>query len=196
MHVVNVRFQSQQGESLRDAAFFDESFAGHGPCGPQGFPFTCENLAPILWYPYEMIGDLVVRPAGLTGLQGIAHVDTIPAMERVRIVPLKGIRKRPSATIRVGQREDRTGLDGVPRYASCGQTGTRQMAESGCPAKSDQRAIRPALTVRANGDACFSGQCGYGAAITKPGPNGNPLPLQGQGLLSVDVARPGDASAG
>ncbi len=89
----------------------------------------------------------------------------------------------------------RASLDGMPRYASCRETGTRPMAEARCVAKGHQGPVCHALPVRANGDTRFSGERGYGAAITKPRAVGNPLPLQGQGLLSADVARPGDASA-
>jgi putative transposase len=52
-----------------------------------------------------MIGDLIVCPAGLTGLQGIVHATIISFMERVRIVSLKSIRNRQSAMIRAGQME-------------------------------------------------------------------------------------------
>lgn len=96
--MVNVRFQRQQGEPMPDAAFLNESLAGN-------FHFARENLAPILRYPHEMIGDLVVCPAGLTDLQGIVHATIISSMERVRIVSLKSIRNRQSAMIRAGQME-------------------------------------------------------------------------------------------
>ena len=55
MDMVNVRLQSQQCESMLDAALLDEFFAG---C----FYFARENLAPIFRYPYEMRGDLGVGP--------------------------------------------------------------------------------------------------------------------------------------
>lgn len=96
--MVNIRFQSQQGESVLNAALLDKRLAGN-------FHFACENLAPIFRYPYEMIGDLIVCPAGFTGLQGGVHASIISDMQRVRIVPLKGIRKRQSAMIRAGQME-------------------------------------------------------------------------------------------
>ena len=83
---------------MLDAAFLNERLTGH-------FHFACENLAPILWYPYEMIGDLVVCPACLTGLQGVVHATITSSMERVRILSLKGIGNRQSAMIRAGQME-------------------------------------------------------------------------------------------
>ena len=83
---------------MLNAAFLDKRLAGN-------FHFARENLAPIFRYPYEMIGDLIVCPAGFTGLQGGVHASIISAMERVRIVSLKGIRKRQSAAIRAGQME-------------------------------------------------------------------------------------------
>ena len=52
-----------------------------------------------------MIGDLIVRPTGFTGLYGIVHAVRIADMERVRIVSLKGISRRQSAAIRAGQME-------------------------------------------------------------------------------------------
>ena len=55
MHRINVRFQSQQGEPMLEATFLNEPLAGR-------LHFLCENFAPILRYPYEMIGDWVVGP--------------------------------------------------------------------------------------------------------------------------------------
>lgn len=62
-----------------------------------------QYLAPIFRYPYEMIGDLVVRPARFSGLQGIVHGARIADMERVRIVSLKCLSRRIQSTIRDGQ---------------------------------------------------------------------------------------------
>ncbi len=83
---------------MLNAAFLNKLFAGN--CH-----FARENLAPILRYPHEVRGDLIVGPASLAGLQGGVRVSIISAMERVRIVPLKSIRKRQSAVIRAGQME-------------------------------------------------------------------------------------------
>jgi hypothetical protein len=69
--MINVRLQSEQGESMRDATFLNARLTGH-------FPFARENLAPILRYPYEMIGDLVVGSACFISLQGIACSVIIP----------------------------------------------------------------------------------------------------------------------
>ena len=55
MHRINVRLQSQQGKPMLEATFLNERLTGN-------FPFARENFAPILRYPYEMIGDWVVGP--------------------------------------------------------------------------------------------------------------------------------------
>ena len=66
MHMVNVRFQSQQLKAMLIAAFGDERLAG---C----LYFASKNLASILWYPHEMVGYLVMCPTGFPRLQGIVH---------------------------------------------------------------------------------------------------------------------------
>lgn len=80
------------------AAFGDERLAG-------GLHFASKNLASILRYPHEMVGDLVVCPTGFPRLQGIVHWLRISDMERVRIVSLKSLSRRQQAIIRDGQME-------------------------------------------------------------------------------------------
>ena len=107
------------------------------------FHFARENPAPVLRYPDKIIGNLIVRPPGFSWWRGIEYAARISAMERVRIVSLKNIRKRQVAMIRAGQREAARVRTLCRDRHLAARLRTRQMAESGCPAKSDHKAGLP-----------------------------------------------------
>ena len=61
MHVIFIRLQRQQREAVRHATSGNRFFG-------RLLHFARQDTSPILWNPYKVIGDLIVRPTGFTGL--------------------------------------------------------------------------------------------------------------------------------